>query len=169
MGKRYRTLIQGPALFFVTTSTLDRKNYFTNKAKLALVRAELFRIVELCDCYLMGYVIMPNHVHVLIGFIDGGKGLIKFMHSFKGIVRKRLIGDNLFWERGYDDLVIITEEQFKIKLNYIHFNPVKRGLVEAPEDWRFSSYRFWEMNESNAYLTMDFSWMKTVDFNHTQK
>lgn len=169
MGKRYRTLIQGPALFFATTSTLDRRSYFINEDKLTVVRHELFHTVELRVCYLMGYVIMPNHIHVLIGFIDGGKGLIKFMHSFKGIVRKKLIGDNLFWERGYDDLEIKTEEQFKIKLNYIHFNPVKRGLVEAPEDWRFSSYRFWEMNGTNSCLTMDFSWMETANLNHTFK
>ena len=162
-------MIQGPALFFATTSTLKRKNYFTSEAKLEIVRDELFCTVELKVCYLMGYVIMPNHVHILIGFLDGGKGLIKFMHSFKGIVRKRLIGDNLFWERGYDDLMMKTVAQFNIKLNYIHFNPVKRGLVEAPEDWRFSSYRFWEMGEANSCLTMDFSWMETANLNHTQK
>jgi putative transposase len=160
MGKRYRTLIEGPSLFFVTTSTLNRQNKFIDEKSLHLVQDELFKTAEIKAGYLMGYVIMPNHIHLLIGFNDGGKGLFHFIHSFKGAVRKLLVANNLFWERGFDDFEIKTAEQFKIKLEYIHNNPVKRGLVNSPEDWPFSSYRFWEIEASNPYLKKDFSWMK---------
>jgi hypothetical protein len=39
----------------------------------------------------------------------------------------------------YDELIITSERMLKIKINYIHFNPVKAGLVEKAEDWEFSS------------------------------
>ena len=107
----------------------------------------------------MGYVIMPNHVHLLIGFINGGKELSDFIHSFKGAVRKRLAGDSLLRERGFDDLEIKTMEQFVIKLDYIHNNSVRRGLVDSPDKWDYSSYRFWELNDVNPYLVKDFGWM----------
>ena len=41
----------------------------------------------------------------------------------------------------FDDVVIYSSEMFNIKLNYIHYNPLKRGLVENPEDWKYSSAR----------------------------
>ena len=159
MGKRYRTLISGPALFFTTTSTLNRLNAFTDEKTLEIVQNELYRTIELKSGHLMGFVIMPNHVHLLIGFVNGGIILSDFIHSFKGAVRKRLAGDSLFWERGFDDLEIKTLEQFVIKLDYIHNNSVRRGLVDSPDKWDYSSYRFWELNDVNPYLVKDFGWM----------
>ena len=41
----------------------------------------------------------------------------------------------------FDDVLIHSKEQYEIKLNYIHNNPVKRGLVQRPEDWLYSSAR----------------------------
>ncbi|TKJ40036.1 hypothetical protein CEE37_09880 [candidate division LCP-89 bacterium B3_LCP] len=160
MGLKYRNSIFGPNLFFVTTSTLGRVNYFNNEERLIIVQQELYKTVRLKSCILMAYVIMPNHIHLLLGSKVGGHGISKFIHSFKGIVRKKIVGDQRFWERGFDDLVITSEEQFRIKLNYIHYNPVKANLVEKPEDWIYSSYGFWELNEANENLTRDFAWLE---------
>lgn len=54
--------------------------------------------------------------------------------------------------------------QFNIKLNYIHNNPVKKELVDSPEKWEYSSYRFWEFDEANSHLVKDFKWMNIKDF-----
>ncbi len=43
------------------------------------------------------------------------------------------------WQKGYFDFTVITEKKFKEKFNYIHYNPVKRGLVEKAEDYKYSS------------------------------
>ena len=146
-------------MYFVTTSTTNHVKHFNNKDRLTLATNTLYEVVKLQACFLMGFVIMPNHVHLLIGTQQGGNQISKFMHSFKGNVRKQIAGDRRFWQQRFDDLVIITEEQFRIKMNYIHWNPVKDGLVEKPEDWRFSSYRFWEFGEENPNLVRDFTWM----------
>ena len=164
MGKRHRTLIPGPALFFTTASTLERKIYFQDKMIFDAIQDELFKTAKMKNGFLMGYVIMPNHLHLLIGFIEGGNGLIEFMHTFKGAIRKKLFGNQRLWERGFDDLEIKTMGQFNIKLNYIHNNPVKREMVASPEKWEYSSYKFWCLAEANPHLVKDFKWIGIEDF-----
>jgi len=72
------------------------------------------------------------------------------------MIRKNLVGDKLLWNKRFDDLVITTEKQFLIKLDYIHNNPVKRGLVERPDKWRFSSYIFWHSEIEHPVLRREF-------------
>jgi len=158
--RRYRSSVAGPALFFVTTSTLDRIDLFDSNHKLSQANEILFNVVKLHSSILMGYVLMPNHVHLLIGTQQGGDQISKFVHSFKGNVRKEIAGDRSIWQKRFDDLMIATEDQFRIKLEYIHWNPVKRGLVEKPEDWKYSSYRFWALGEENPLLVKDFLWLE---------
>ena len=55
--------------------------------------------------------------------------------------------------RGYDRN-IFTRREFDEKLKYCHKNPITRGLVQRPEDWRWSSYRFYELDDRSV-LTMD--------------
>jgi putative transposase len=49
-----------------------------------------------------------------------------------------------FWLPRYYDFNVRTDAKGFEKLNYIHWNPMKRGLVERPEDWRWSSYRYYQ-------------------------
>jgi putative transposase len=59
-----------------------------------------------------------------------------------------------FWkERGYD-FNIIEEDKIVEKLDYMHANPVRRGLVERPEQWRWSSYRYYELGD-DSMISMD--------------
>ena len=62
--------------------------------------------------------------------------------SLKQGVSRRLIGDaEHFWQKRYYDFNIRSYEQFFEKLDYIHHNPVKRGLCQLPCDWEWSSCR----------------------------
>ena len=74
---------------------------------------------------LFGHVIMPSHIHILVGSPAGGPGISIFMHSLKGRVREVLQGKGKFWQDRFDDLQITSEKQFKIKLEYIHYNPLR--------------------------------------------
>ena len=48
-------------------------------------------------------------------------------------------GKNKIWQEGYHPIAIKSQEVFNQKLEYIHYNPVKKGFVEKPEDWKYSS------------------------------
>jgi len=52
-----------------------------------------------------------------------------------------------FWQTRFYDFTVGREKKRVEKLRYMHRNPVKRGLVAAPEDWRWSSYRFYLLDE----------------------
>jgi putative transposase len=109
-----------------------------------------------------GYVVMPEHVHLLLSepqqdASSGGTAPLKpkdglngppvhtladALKSLKQGVSRRLIGEaEHFWQKRYYDLNIRDYPQFVEKLRYIHRNPVRAGLCERPEDWEWSSFR----------------------------
>jgi hypothetical protein len=55
-----------------------------------------------------------------------------------------------FWQARFYDFNVWTTKKRVEKLKYMHRNPVKRGLVESPEQWRWSSYRFYLLGEVGA-------------------
>jgi REP element-mobilizing transposase RayT len=96
---------------------------------------------------LIAWVVMPNHVHVLIEIIEGYP-LDRIIHSWKSYTaneaNKILNREGRFWYPDYYDRFIRDERHFYNAVRYIHENPVKAGLVENPEDWPFSSARYWQ-------------------------
>ena len=81
-----------------------------------------------------GYVVMPNHAHLLIS-APRGKTLANALKSLKQGVSRRLIGEaEHFWQKRFYDRNIRDHEQFVEALRYIHRNPVRAGLCEHAED-----------------------------------
>ena len=160
MSLRNRSLFCSPAVFFITTSTFDRKPFPEYPTCLTKIKDILFETVRDKDIILMGYVIMPTHLHLIAGSNNGGPGISKFMHSLKGRIRINLIKNGKLWQDRFDDLLLTTQEQFNIKLNYIHSNPVKALLVEKPDDWLYSSYRDWQTRVTTRGIVFDFDWIK---------
>jgi putative transposase len=85
---------------------------------------------------LYAYTVMSEHIHILLRPINNE--LSKTMQLIKGR-SSRHINKGTLWQKGFFDFLILTEEKFKEKFNYIHYNPVKRGLVERAEDYKYSS------------------------------
>ncbi|MDR3764112.1 MAG: transposase [Acidobacteriota bacterium] len=89
-----------------------------------------------------GYVLMPEHVHLLISEPDVATlaHAIKYLKSStsKSLLATRSTGP--FWQARYHDRNVRDAEEFRIKLRYLHRNPVKRGLCESPEFWPWSSF-----------------------------
>ena len=96
-----------------------------------------------------GYVVMPEHVHLLVNEPEHGT-LAQAMQSMKQGVARRLAlrAVDPFWQARYYDFNVWSEHEFVEKLRYIHGNPVNRGLVERPEDWSWSSFRHYLSGET---------------------
>ena len=94
--------------------------------------------------YLLAWVIMPNHVHVVIETIHG-HALSEVVQSWKSFTAKManqiLRRRGRFWQRDYFDRAIRDERHLRAAVEYIHFNPCKAGLADAPEHWPYSSAR----------------------------
>ncbi|MGH2352929.1 MAG: REP-associated tyrosine transposase [Chloroflexota bacterium] len=95
--------------------------------------------------YLLAWVILPNHVHVLIESI-AGRSLAQLVHSWKSftakVANKTLGRSGDFWQRNYFDRFIRDQRHFDSAVSYIHDNPVRARLVQRATDWLYSSARF---------------------------
>jgi putative transposase len=92
-----------------------------------------------------GYVVMPEHVHLLLS--EPRKDLLAVgLQALKISVGKRA-KQRPFWQARYYDFNVYTRAKRVEKLQYIHANPVKRGWVEKPEEWLWSSYRYYKTGE----------------------
>lgn len=164
--------ITGPGLVFVTTTVLDWHQTFKPPQIAREVTQQLGKTASFYNVSIVGYVVMPSHVHILAGLEDIS-ALSSFIQAFKSLSSRRLsklemapcilppprTGRIQLWKRRFDDIIIVSEEQFRRKLNYIHDNPVKAGLVKEAIDWAFSSARAWLLDEPGEIeIIKDYRW-----------
>jgi putative transposase len=112
----------------------------------------------------VGYVVMPEHFHLLISEPEIGTPstvmqVLKQRSARALLPKKKRYGPRQtelfeetprlpFWQARFCDFNVWTTKKRIEKLRYMHRNPVKRGLVASPEQWQWSSYRFYLLNES---------------------
>jgi putative transposase len=112
---------------FVTFTCYHRRRGFDSPAVYDLFVQVLERMRCRFSLSIFGYVVMPEHVHLLVSEPLHGL-LADAMHYLKLSFAKRL-GAGVFWQKRYYDRNLREEREFREKLRYIHRNPVKRGLV----------------------------------------
>jgi len=88
---------------------------------------------------------MPEHVHLLVSE-PADELLAVGLQALKISVAKRA-GERPFWQARYYDFNVFRAAKQDEKLRYMHANPVKRGLVEKPGDWPWSSCRYYQTGE----------------------
>ncbi len=112
--------------------------------------------------HLLGYVVMPEHVHLLISEPPQGTPSTVLQKLKLGVARKlrkrkksvciaqlplpfEVTREPLraFWQARFYDFNVYSEGKKREKLNYMHANPVVRGLVKHPKDWAWSSWAFY--------------------------
>lgn len=133
---------------FITFSCHHREPYLNTPHSRDIFLDSLELTRQRYNFHVLGYVVMPEHVHLLIGEpLDREIPLSRALQSLKLSVSKRLT-QRPFWQTRYYDFNVLTRDKRIEKLKYMHRNPVTRGLVPRPEDWPWSSYRHYLLNES---------------------
>jgi putative transposase len=130
---------------FITFSCYDRNPYLNTPSSRDLVERSLESTRERYNFQLLGYVIMPEHVHLLLSEPEN-KPLATAIQSLKLSISKQST-QRPFWHTRYYDFNVFTRNKVVEKLKYMHRNPVTRGLVASPEDWPHSSYRHYAFDE----------------------
>ena len=147
--KRYQ---QARHLHFITFSCYHRASRLSSAYARDQVVHALERVRRWYGFYLIGYVVMPEHIHLLISEPERST-LALALQMLKQTVSRKLRDGSIepFWQARYYDFNVFTERKRVEKLRYIHRNPVKRGLVESAEQWRWSSFRHhWSGEYSNV-------------------
>ncbi len=117
---------------------------------MAMLEETIEKVRRNYEFYVVGYVLMPEHVHLLVSEpVHGSLG--EALSAVKGLSSKKLKGErSRFWLPRYHDFNVFSEKKRVEKLKYIHRNPVARGLVTAPEEYRWSSFRHYANGEKGV-------------------
>jgi len=110
------------------------------------VRQQLARVLERDGWDLIAWAVLPNHYHIVVRAPDtGAHDLARWMADLHKYTSRSwnqedsARGRRIWW--NYWDTCIESLGSFWARVNYVHWNPVKHGLVGRPEDYPFSSYR----------------------------
>ena len=154
-------------LHFITCSCYHRLPFLSTPASRDCFLSILEPTRQRYRFVVVGYVVMPEHIHLLITEPDVGspstvmqvlkqraaRALLPNNKRIDAHIR-RLSGDHVlrtpFWQARFYDFNVWTAKKRVEKLRYMHRNPVKRELVSSPEEWFWSSYRFYLLDESGA-------------------
>jgi len=161
---------------FVTFCTHRRIPLLTNNQFRKIVIASIDQVRAQQPFQLIAYVIMPEHVHLVIlpgenvriGLLVGEMKRISAIEIHQRLIERKsellpaltITRNGLprfaLWQRRCFDHNCRSEESLQNIVDYCHFNPVKRGLVKEPGNWQWSSYR-WYQGIRAVPLKVDFS------------
>jgi len=143
-------------LHFITWSCCDRQPLLNTPERRDLLLKVVEQMRNRYRFAVVGYVVMPEHVHLLIS-----EPLIANVASAICAIKlgfARRVLPQHFWMKRFYDFNVWSERKEIEKLHYMHQNPVTRGLVERPEDWKWSSFRAYACGEAGIVKVNDWSW-----------
>ncbi len=158
MRSRYK-FDKEKGLYFITSTIVEFISIFTSEKYCKIIDSLLFSR-EQKDLKIIAYVIMDNHFHAILeaenlsdkikaikGFtareivkqleIDNNKWILDQLHFYKK--KYKIKSTYQIWQEGVHPQLIENHDVALQKINYIHFNPVKKGFIAKPEYWTFSS------------------------------
>lgn len=141
--------------YFITAHTsgendlgcADYKNIWIDKLR---------EVTKKFNYKLYAWVILDNHYHILCK-VRGSQNLPTLINGLHGstsyqINKQQNSQGKKIWH-NYWDRIIRNKEDFWVKFNYIHYNPVKHGYVSKAKDWAYSSYRYFLMKEGETWIS----------------
>jgi putative transposase len=146
-------------LHFITCSCYRRRPFLKSARKRDAFLKILHEVRSRYRFLLVGYVVMPEHIHLLISESKAATPstvMQVLKQRVSRLLRRRprknprqirLWPDEPvgpFWQRRFYDFNVWSRKKKIEKLAYMHANPVKRGLVKDPKDWPWSSYSFYQ-------------------------
>jgi putative transposase len=160
MPLRLKRLYETADLHFITFSCFHRQPYLQSSTRKELFLAVLERVRREFHFTITGYVVMPEHVHLLLSKPEAGDLSIVLQVLKQSTSRESELESKIggLWQRRFYDFNVRTEAKRIEKLRYLHQNPVARGLVQKPEDWQWSSFRYYAHGEPSL-VTIDSSWL----------
>ncbi len=163
-------------LHFITCSCYRRQPLLGTSRRRDLFLEVLEQVRKRYVFVVVGYVVMPEHIHLLISEAQE-KNPSTVMQALKlGFARRVLSeerrrgnpspdgllkpGPQHVWQKRFYDFNVWTARKRVEKLRYMHRNPVQRGLVESPEQWRWSSFRAYFLGEAGPVAVNEWDVLK---------
>ena len=164
------------ALHFITWSCCDRLPQLGNAERRDLLLKVSEQMRNRYRFGVVGFVVMPEHVHLLISEPQVGSVSSVLCAVKLGFTRRvpaerphlwqnrpevghpRHLDSRHLWMKRFYDFNVWSQRKESEKLHYMHQNPVTRGLVPRPEDWKWSSFKAYACGEPGILKVNDWSW-----------
>jgi REP element-mobilizing transposase RayT len=169
-------------IYFITTTVMNFENILTADESYTMIVIDSIRyLLTEHSASLFAYVVMPNHIHLIIDMPEK-ESISDSMRDFKKyttkeIFKKAVIKENIalinklkensntggakLWMDRFDCQLIMSEKFLKQKINYIHNNPVKAGLIDEITKWPYSSARNYFLDD-NSLINVSTDWERKI-------
>jgi putative transposase len=156
---QYRRLYLAGASVFFTVVTHERRHFLTEKRARRCLREALTVVREKRPFEVVAMVLLPDHLHLIWNLpsadvdysVRWKRAKEEFTQRYiasggqEGTVSvsRRKRSERGVWKRRFWEHTIRDEDDFADHFNYIHYNPVKHGLVRVPSEWPYSTFHRW--------------------------
>ncbi len=141
--------------YLLTAACYEHYPFMISEERRVELLDKLFEHLITAGHEIDGWVVLPNHYHLLVWLatLEGLNRIFGLIHG--GLSRKWNLEDNTLgrkmWE-GFTDRAMRSERHYYTTLNYIHYNPVKHGYVSSPYDWTRSSVHWYRKQFKRQWL-----------------
>ncbi len=145
MSNYHRTHLAGGCYFF-TVVTLNRVPIFTNEECVEVLRQSIHKVMTSHPFEIDAMVILPEHLHCIWRLPEGDADYSSRWREIKKATSRQISTatnarhERNVWQRRFWEHTIRDEEDWRKHMDYIHYNPVKHGLVSSPGEWPWSSF-----------------------------
>ena len=143
---QYRRLYLPQGVYFFTLVTYQRKPIFNNTKHIDILRKAFTKIKKTRPFTMDAIIILPDHLHCIWRLPENDCDYSNRWREIKKMVSKTIHpitnerGEGLVWQRRFWEHAIRNETDWRKHLDYIHFNPVKHGYANSPNEWPWSSF-----------------------------
>ncbi|WP_075075077.1 REP-associated tyrosine transposase [Longilinea arvoryzae] len=139
---KYRRLLIPGGTYFFTLVTHQRKRIFHIPQHVDLLRESRRQVQTRHPFTIVAAVILPDHLHMIWTLPENDADYSMRWRLIKAgftIEYQQITGDTQPWQNRYWEHFLHDDQDLERHMEYIHYNPVKHGWVEKPEDWKYSS------------------------------
>lgn len=142
-------------VFHVLNRGVGRTRLFRRAADYAAFEEVMLETLELRSMRLLAYCVMPNHWHLVLwpredGQLGAFMQRLSITHARRWQEHRRVVGEGHVYQGRYKSFPVQRDEHFLTVCRYVERNPLRAGLVERAEDWRWSS--LWRRRQGDAKL-----------------
>jgi putative transposase len=135
-------------LHFITISCYRHSHILRTPSACNTLQKILEETRQKYELQIHGYVFMSNYIHLPLADPENTKLATAIQVIKQRFSRTRT--EEFVWEPRYHDFNVFTESKRIEKLRYMHRNPIKAGLVDQPQDWPWSSFRAYALDEPHS-------------------
>jgi len=142
----YRRAYLPGGIYFFTVVTLNRVPVFINEHRAEALRQAFRKVMAARPFQIDAIVVLPEHLHCIWRMPEGDADFSSRWREIKKAASRQIDtttnsrNERPVWQRRFWEHAIRDEEDWRRHVDYIHYNPVKHGLVNRPGEWTWSSF-----------------------------